>query len=51
MDEQRHDVQLGPAYNSCVNTGYSLEDLLEAIDDREGWRERVRNIRADGATS
>ena len=24
-----------------VDTGYSLEDLLVAIDDRDGWRERV----------
>ena len=24
--------------------------LLEAMDDREGWRERVRDICADGAT-
>ena len=34
----------------CVDTGCSSEDLLEAMDDREGRRERVRNIRADGAT-
>ena len=26
------------------------EDLLEAMDDREGWRERVRDIHADSAT-
>ena len=32
----------------CVNTGRSLEDLPEAMDDREGWRERFRDIRADG---
>ena len=31
----------------CADTGCSSEDL----DVREGWRERVRNIRADGATS
>ena len=34
----------------CVDTGCSPEDLLEVMDDREGWRERVRDIRADGAT-
>ena len=34
----------------CADTGCSLEDLPEAMDDREGWRERVRDIRADGAT-
>ena len=34
----------------CVDTGCSPADLPEAIDDREGWREKVRDIRADGAT-
>ena len=34
----------------CVDTGCSPEDLPKAIDDREGWRERVRNNRADSAT-
>ena len=34
----------------CADTGCSLEDLPEAMDDREGWRERVRDILADGAT-
>ena len=28
--------------------GCSPEDLPEAMDDREGWQERVRNIDADG---
>ena len=28
----------------CANTGCSLEDLPGAMDDREGWRERVREI-------
>ena len=32
----------------CADTGCSLEDLPETMDDREGWRERVREIRADG---
>ena len=32
------------------NTGYSPEDLSAAIDDREGWWERVSDIRADGVT-
>ena len=35
---------------ACANTGCSPEDLLQAMDDREGWKERVRNIRADSAT-
>ena len=34
----------------CEDTGCSLEDLLEAMNDREKWRERVRVIRADGMT-
>ena len=33
-----------------VDTGCSPEELPEAMDDREGWRERVRDIRADCAT-
>ena len=31
-------------YQVCVDTGSSLEDLLEPIDDRDGWRERVKEI-------
>ena len=34
----------------CADTGCSLGDLPEAKDVKEGWRERVRDIRADGAT-
>ena len=34
----------------CTNTGCSPEDLLEAMDDREGWQERGRDIHADGTT-
>ena len=34
----------------CADGGCSPEDLFEAIDDKEGWRERVRDIRADSAT-
>ena len=34
----------------CADTGCSPEDLPEAMDDRERWRERVRNIRADSVT-
>ena len=33
-----------------ADIGCSLEDLMRAIDDRERWRERVREIRAGGAT-
>ena len=34
----------------CEDTGCGLEDLLEAMNDREKWRERVRDIRASGTT-
>ena len=34
----------------CEDTGCSHEDLPEAMNDREGWRERVRDIRAGGTT-
>ena len=34
----------------CADSGCSLEDQPEVMDDRERWRERVRVIRADGAT-
>ena len=34
----------------CEDTGCNPEDLPEAMSDREKWRERVRDIRADGAT-
>ena len=34
----------------CEDTGGNPEDLLEAMNDREEWRERVRDIRANGMT-
>ena len=34
----------------CEDTGCSPEDLAEAMNDREKWRERVRDIRASGTT-
>ena len=34
----------------CEDTGCSPEDLPEAMNDREMWRERVRGIRAGGTT-
>ena len=34
----------------CEDTGCSLEDLPEAMNDREKWRERVRDIHAGGTT-
>ena len=34
----------------CAVTGYGIEDLPGEMKDRGGWRERVREIRAGGAT-
>ena len=34
----------------CANTGHSLEDLLGAMDDRDCWQERVREICASDTT-
>ena len=34
----------------CEDTGCSPEDLPEAMNDREKWRERVRDIRASSRT-
>ena len=43
MDEQRQDDQLEPVYNSSV----PIQDVA-LMDDREGWRESVREIRVGG---
>ena len=34
----------------CDDTGCNPEDLSEAMNDRETWRERVRDIRASRTT-
>ena len=34
----------------CADTGCSLEDLPGAMDDKDGWQERVKEIRAGGVT-
>ena len=34
----------------CEDTGCSPEDLPEAMNDKEKWRERIRDIRASGTT-
>ncbi len=47
MAEQKQDDQL----ELCEDTGCSPEDLPEVMNDREKWRERVRDIRASGMTS
>ena len=33
------------SYQLCSDTGYSLEDLLGKMDDRDGWGETVKEIR------
>ena len=65
MDELIRDVLLWtPAYGQanagrpartyiqqlCEDTGCSPKNLPEAMNDREKWRERVRDIRAGGTT-
>ena len=34
----------------CTDTGYSLKDLPGAMDGRDGWWEKVREIHAGGVT-
>ena len=34
----------------CADTGCCSEDLPKAMDDREGWQERDRDIHADSMT-
>ena len=34
----------------CEDTGCCPEDLQEAMNDREKWRKRVRDIRATSTT-
>ena len=34
----------------CEDTGFNPEDLPEAMNDREKWREMVKDIRASGTT-
>ena len=48
MAKQKQDNQLEHTYSSYVR----IRDvaLPEATDDREKWRERVRDIRASGTT-
>ena len=48
-DEQVLYDLLELIYSSCVDTGCSL-DLPEAMDDRDEWQERVKEIRASGTT-
>ena len=45
-------IRPAQTYNQqlCEDTGCSPEVLQEAMNDREKWRERVRDIRASGTT-
>ena len=54
-DELMSDMLLWTSSHGQAQVGhpariYIQEDLPEAMDYREGWRERVREICADGAT-
>ena len=46
------DTRLTKAYiqQLCEDTGCNPEDLPEAMNDREKWQERIRDIRASGTT-
>ena len=44
MDEQSQYDHLKPTYSSGIDTVSGPEDLPEAIHDKDGWRERVRDI-------
>ena len=52
MAEQNQDDQLEDTYiqQLCEDTGCSPKEMPEAMNDREKWRERVRDIRAGGTT-
>ena len=43
-------THIHPVSSLCEDMGCSPEDLPEAMNDREKWRERVRDIRASGTT-
>ena len=48
MSVQKQDDQ--HEHELCEDTGCCPEDLPRAMNDREEWRERVRDIRATSAT-
>ena len=50
MAMQKQDDQPEHTYSSYEDTGCNPEDLPKAMNDRENWRERVRDIRAGGKT-
>ena len=47
MDPSHGRAEVG-RQKLCADTGYILEDPSGAMDDRDGWRERLREIRAAG---
>ena len=52
MAEQKQGDQVEPTYSSSVwIRDVALSNLPEAMNDREEWRERVRDIRAGGTTT
>ena len=50
MAEQKQEDQLEHTYSSYVKIRDSPEDLPEAMNDREKWRKKVRDICAGGTT-
>ena len=50
MAGQKQDDQLEHIQQLCEDTGCSPENLPEAMNEREKWRERVRHICASGMT-
>ena len=50
MNEQRQDDQQDPIYYSAADREYSLDNLPEAMDDKDGCRDRVREICTGSAT-
>ena len=50
MAEQKQDYQLDHTYSSYVRIREVALKTCQAMNDREKWRERVRDIRASGTT-
>ena len=51
MAEQKQDDQLEPTYKQlCEDTECNPDDLPEAMNERDEWQERIRDIRAGGTT-
>ena len=55
MDPIYGRAKSGPPTRTCIqqlceDTGCSPENMTEVINDREKWRERVRDIRASSTT-